>query len=364
MSYYLKDGEILWPTEQGVYDVRSKLPVGTYTVGNHPMKGWYLKPMDEFKVKGKIYGNTTARAERILNTFHKRPNATGVLSVGEKGSGKTMLTKLTSEKAAEQGIPTIVINTPFTGDSFNLFIQSIDEPCVVIFDEFEKVFDAEQQEAILTLLDGVYPSKKLFMLTANDKYRVNAMMRNRPGRIFYFLEYKGLDAAFIEEYCNDNLINKVHIPQICRMTLLFDSFNFDMLAALVEEMNRYEESPKQAMEMLNAKPYDAGSIRHNVEVTVGGKAVKPDNMYPSQIRGNPIAQEEMEFHITTYANEEAEENCDGEQINLEVTPSHLKKIDPVAGIFTYVLYEGETNQTVISIKREEFKSPTSWIDAF
>ena len=363
MSYYLKDREILWPTEQGVYDVRSKLPVGTYAVGFHDMKGWYLKPMADLRVKGKIYGNTLARAERILNTFHKRPNATGVLSVGEKGSGKTMLTKLTSEKAAEQGIPTIVINTPFTGDSFNLFIQSIDEPCVIIFDEFEKVFDTEQQEAILTLLDGVYPSKKLFMLTANDKYRVNAMMLNRPGRIFYYLEYKGLDEAFIQEYCEDNLKNKDHIPQICRMTLLFDSFNFDMLAALVEEMNRYGESPKQVMEMLNAKPYEAGTIRHNVEATVGGKKVKPDNMYPLQIRGNPIAQEEMEFSITTYADEKAEENGDGTRLELQVTPSHLKKID-TAGIFTYVLYEGDPNQVVINIKREEFRRPKNWIDAF
>ncbi len=361
MSFYLKDGEILWPTKEGVYDVRNALPVGTYTVGAHPMKGFYLKPISDFDISGKIYGKTTRQAERILSTFADRPYSTGVLLNGEKGSGKTMLAKMISQAAAKQGISTLVINTPFTGDAFNTFIQEINEPCVIVFDEFEKVFDNEQQEATLTLLDGVYPTKKLFILTVNDKYKVNSHMRNRPGRIFYMLDFKGLDAAFIEEYCNDNLKNKTHIPQVCRLTLLFDSFNFDMLKALVEEMNRYDESPNQAMEMLNAKPHDAGSTLHNVEIYVAGKKLLPVQYWPTAIRGNPIAHERLEFGFDLNP-----DDSDAPSNEIEITPNNLKKIDPEAGTFTYVVNDGLPNMAVVVITREAYnKAPAySWLDAF
>lgn len=363
MSYYLKTGEVLRPTQEGVYDVRDHLPVGTYTVGQD-LQGWYLKPITDFEIKGKIYGKTTRHAERIMSTFQSRPNSTGVLLSGEKGSGKTMLAKMISEEAKKQGISTLVINTPFHGDHFNTFIQSINEPCVIVFDEFEKVFDESQQEATLTLLDGVYPTKKLFLLTVNDKYRVNSHMRNRPGRIFYMLEFKGLDAAFIQEYCEDNLHNKVYIPQVCRLTLLFDSFNFDMLKALVEEMNRYEESPNQAMEMLNAKPFDAGSVRHHVEMVIDGKKVEAGRFYPTQIRGNPIAHEMLEFNVRPLPTKEGEDQDDMEFSELEITQHMLKKIDPETGTFTYVYGEDTPNMAVITITRESYKvsSPASWLD--
>lgn len=364
MSFYLKKGQTFWPTPEDAIDLRDHLPVGTYTVRNS-MEGFYLEESNDFAITGKIYGKTGRQADRILSTFHDRPNTTGVLLNGEKGSGKTMLAKMISQKAAEQGISTLIVNSPWNGDAFNTFMMAITEPVVVIFDEFEKVYDDKEQEAILTLMDGVYPSKKLFILTVNDKYKVNSHMRNRPGRIFYMIEYKGLDSQFIEEYCQDNLKNKSYIQQVCRLTLLFDSFNFDMLKALVEEMNRYDESPNQAMEMLNAKPYDAGSIRHNVEVYYRGEKMPENSVYPSVIRGNPIAHEELNFHITPKAQPGQDED-DVENIEVEINQQMLKKIDVEAGTFTYVLNENQPNMAVFVITRETFTktSPASWLDAF
>ena len=360
MSYYLKSNEILWPTKEGQYDLQSKLPVGTYSVGIDPERGWFLKPITDFNISGKIYGKTNRQADRILNTFANRPSATGVLLTGEKGSGKTMLAKLISQEAAAQGISTLVINSPFNGDNFNTFIQSVDEPTIVIFDEFEKVFDDEQQEAILTLLDGVYPTKKLFILTVNNKWEVNSHMQNRPGRIFYMIEFKGLDAEFIEQYCNDNLINKEHIPQICRLTLVFESFNFDMLKGLVEELNRYNETPAMAMEMLNVKPHDVSSTRHAVEIFVKGKKLE-SGFWPRQIRGNPLTQEELEFNFDVITADED----NSENIEFVLTPRHLKKIDPDAGTFTYVINEGKPEMIVVVITRESYKSSGyNWMDAF
>lgn len=362
MSFYLKEGEILWPTAEGTYDVRNKLPTGTYTVGAHPARGFYLKPISDFDISGKIYGKTSKQAERILSTFAARPNSTGVLLSGEKGSGKTMLAKLVSQKAAMDGISTLVINTPFTGDAFNTFIQSINEPCIIVFDEFEKVFDEKEQEATLTLLDGVYPTKKLFILTCNDRYRVNSHMTNRPGRIFYFLEFKGLDVAFIEEYCRDRLDDKKHIQQICRLSMLYASFNFDMLKALIEEMNRYNETPNEALEMLNAKPFSGeDSTHYDAKIIIDGLEVAPSRINSPSMRGNPVSRGNYSFWVDELP-KDGQDVDDVNQFEVEIRPDNLKKIDPEKGTFTYYI-EGETNIVVI-LTRESVKAAYDWRSAF
>jgi SpoVK/Ycf46/Vps4 family AAA+-type ATPase len=206
----------------------------------------------------------------MISTFMSRDKSTGVLLTGEKGSGKTMLSKnICNELASKCGVPTIVINAPWHGDKFNTLIQSIQQPCVVLFDEFEKVYDSEQQQSMLTLLDGIYSSKKLFVLTCNDKWRIDTHMRNRPGRIFYYMNFKGLDENFIREYCQDNLNNKEHIDKLVNIASVFSAFNFDMLKATVEEMNRYDETPAQALTLLNVKAeFDSGT-QYEVEVFRG-----------------------------------------------------------------------------------------------
>jgi len=248
MSYFLKSGISFRVTSKEAMDLHDQLPAGNFTIKENPMSGeLYLEQIDSFEIKGKRYGDLDKNTARIFNTFMDRSASTGVMLTGEKGSGKSLLAKALSIHAADNGHPTIVINNAWTGDKFNALIQAIEQPCVVLFDEFEKVYDAQEQEAMLTLLDGVFPSKKLFVITCNDKWRVDSHMRNRPGRIYYMLDYTGLTQDFIIEYCEDNLKAKEHIDKICSIAMLFNQFNFDMLKALVEEMYRYNESPEEAL---------------------------------------------------------------------------------------------------------------------
>ena len=132
----------------------------------------------------------------------------------------------------------------FRSDDFNSFLSAINQPSIVMFDEFEKVYDREGQEKILTLLDGTFQSQKLFLLTSNDKWKLDNNMKNQPGRIFYLMEFEGLDEDFIRQYCEDRLIDKSKTNQIVKISTLFDKFNFDMLTAFVEEVNRYGRIPK------------------------------------------------------------------------------------------------------------------------
>lgn len=290
MAYFLKSGTSFRVSNKESMNLHEQLPPGNYTVAMDMMGNFYLDQIDSFEIPAKMYGNTLRHTDRIINSFWDRPQQTGVLLNGEKGSGKTLLAKNISVELAKQGVPTIVINRDWTGDGFFKLLQDIDQPCVVLFDEFEKVYDREKQEEILTLLDGVFGSKKLYILTVNDKWRVDSHMRNRPGRIFYLLDFKGLDVTFIREYCEDRLDAKQYIDQICSLTNLFGEFNFDMLKALVEEMNRYGESPTEALEMLNAKPeYDETSARYTIKLLDEGKEVPTEQLDRLEYRGNPLA---------------------------------------------------------------------------
>lgn len=291
MSYYMKSGNTFRIATRESMDLHEVLPAGNYVVKQDPFENFFIEQIENFDVPTKLYGDTINNTNRIINSFWNRDKSTGVMLVGEKGSGKTLLSKNICIEMSKQGVPTIVINAPWHGDKFNTLIQSIQQPCIVMFDEFEKVYNSDEQEALLTLLDGIYSTKKLFMLTSNDKWRVDSHMRNRPGRIFYMVNFKGLDEAFIREYCADNLNDKSHTEKIVNIASVFSAFNFDMLKAMIEEMNRYNESPQDAMRILNVKAeFDSGAT-YSIEVYRGDR--KADRVSPTQWTGTPLSSKDI-----------------------------------------------------------------------
>jgi hypothetical protein len=348
MTYFLKSGTRFNVSTKEAMDLHEALPVGHYTVKFDKMAGcFYLEQIDGFEIKGKIYGDTKRQADRILNTFNDRTASTGIMLTGEKGSGKTLLAKMLSLEGAKAGVPTIVINQPWCGEDFNGFMQMIEQPTIILFDEFEKVYDREDQEKMLTLLDGVYPSKKLFVLTCNDKWRVNEHMRNRPGRIYYMMEYKGLEQDFIIEYCDDNLKNKDHIPSVCRIATLFDQFNFDMLKAMVEEMNRYGETPNQVMKMLNTRPEFGGETRYKVSLQIDGVDV-PEKDADTEWQGNPLVQNvSIDYKVWDEDGTPGPEAVDGSVSRdfdwecARFNGQDLKQVDSQTGKFVFMNEDGE-----------------------
>lgn len=252
-TMFIKRGTAFSPTDDSNLDIHDKLPVGTYLIKRAPFDGpLYFDRVPDFTLPEKLYGDTIKHSERILSTFRTRTNSTGVLLAGEKGSGKTLLSKHLS---VTSGLPVILVNDPWSGDIFNTLVASLQQEAVFVFDEFEKVYrDQGDQEGLLTLLDGFFATKKLFILTCNDIYKVNEHLKNRPGRLFYFIKYRGLSVEFVKEYCEDKLVNKSNIDSVCNLSMLFEEFNFDMLASIVEEMNRYGEDAHEAVKILNVQP--------------------------------------------------------------------------------------------------------------
>ena len=286
MTLFSQQGAVWRPHREEALSLKKALPAGNYTVKQDQFKQFFLETVDPFTVPDRFYGDLVQKTNRIIRTFADRPATTGVLLSGEKGSGKTLLAKNVCYSLAKVGVPTILINTPYVGDEFNAFLQTIEQPAVIFFDEFEKVYKKEIQEYLLTLLDGTFASKKLFLLTCNDQWRIDHHMKNRPGRIYYAMNFNGLAEEFVREYLEENLNYPEHIERTVAITKLFGKFNFDMLQSIVEEMNRYGEAPADVIELLNAKPEQDEGGKYDLAVWYKGERVANENLGKEAIIGN------------------------------------------------------------------------------
>lgn len=126
-------------------------------------------------------------------------------------------------------------------------------------EEFEKIYSEQKgnQSALLSIMDGVFEGKKLFLLTCNNELEINDALISRPSRIYYSKEYFGLEPEVISEVIDDLLINKEYKQELERICFILGSVNMDSLISIIDEMNRYEESPSEVLKYLNVKPEDA-----------------------------------------------------------------------------------------------------------
>lgn len=343
MTYFLRQNDTFWPRSDAGMNVKHSLPAGNYIVRQDEFKRLHLVDATPFQLPDRVYGSLPRQRDRIINTFRERPATTGVLLSGEKGSGKTLLAKSICASLFDQGVPTILINQPFCGDDFNLFIQTIDQPAVIMFDEFEKIYKRDEQAELLTLLDGVITTKKLFILTCNDPYRVDQCMQNRPGRLYYFISFRGLSKEFIREYCEDTLAQKDHIDRICAISDLFAEFNFDMLKAVVEEMNRYGDSPEEALQLLNVRPETAEGGQYNVCLILGGQQISGSLLEDPVYFGNPFGRSGISTEF-----KDPDDNDKWHQIVF--TDADFVKYDPAQEMF--VFKQGEAVMTLTKVSRK------------
>ena len=327
-----------------------KLPVATYLLKCNPMQGYFFEVTDNFELPKKLYGDLKKKAVKILNTFAARPSTTGVHLSGEKGSGKTLLTKLISTIGRERGLPTVIVNFPAGGDDFNMFLQSIDQPIILLFDEFEKVYDGDGQQQLLTLLDGLFSTKKLFLLTSNNYSKINDNLKNRPGRIYYHLEFDGLDHDFIQEYGEDNLKNKEHLSNLGVLAGFIQPMNFDMLQAIIEECNRYGETPMDTLSMLNVKAHGMLDT-YLYELKVPGKVITQDK---DEIRVNPLRDINIDYYYKLVGKDKTKKGREAspDYTSVDFSPRELVTMDGIAGVYEYKKSDG----TVLTLRRKPYEA--------
>lgn len=249
----------------------NRIPPGVYTY-KPGMKEDYLVPDGKLRpVPPKIYGDAQKMADRIVTTFLDRNTLnlkTGVLLAGLKGSGKTLISALAINKLiTEHGAACIRIKQPIPGEALERMIGTSDQPIILDFDEYEKVYRIDgdgdvgdvakrMQESLLGLLSGGMVKNLLSLFQVNKSSRINEFFINRPNRIFYTLEFGGLPRAVIAQFAEDRLPETVRSDFVRRITRI-PEVSFDILTSITEEILRYNCSVEEAMRLMGFGDYAA-----------------------------------------------------------------------------------------------------------
>lgn len=245
-----------------------KLPAATYRVEFSPMSGFSLVKMDNFEsTEDKIYGTHGEKIQKVIKSYAKFNRSLGIILSGNKGMGKSMFVQLMAEEVVKMDIPVIMVTKAFPGIAD--FIEEIEQEVLVVFDEFEKMFNpsnekAESQENLLGLFDGTSQKKRLYAITVNNLGKVNEFMLSRPGRFHYHIRFDYPTATEIETYLQDKTDKQYHGE--IKDVIAFSNrvkLNYDSLRAIAFEIN--EGYPfKSAIGDLNILTTD--SQRYDVKI--------------------------------------------------------------------------------------------------
>jgi hypothetical protein len=241
--------------------VLDTLPPGIYELAFSKETGYSLDEIDtSFSITKRLYGHVESITSRVLTSFEKTEGSLGVLISGPKGLGKSLTVRNICKEALGRGLPVILVKVNY--GNIVPYIDTICQPCVLVMDEFEKLYpkenkrdhdDLEGQDCMLNLFDSTYKAKKLFLLTCNNIYDISEYLLNRPGRIHYHFKTARLTIKEITEYSTDNLPPELHsmISDICALGAKISDFSYDMLRSIIFELRMFGCTLEEAQQVLN-----------------------------------------------------------------------------------------------------------------
>jgi len=252
-------------TVANITNTFSKLPVGNYVLQFNEMSGFYLETQTPFDIPKNIYGDLSY-TERWKIAFEATNKNLGILLSGYKGNGKTLTAQYFCQMMK---LPVIFITRAYTGPVFESFISNpLFNNSIIFIDEFEKLYsdDEGNGDALLALMDGVYTTHNIFLLTANDTRIINDKFKNRLGRIRYHKKYSSIEPSVIDATIKDLLKRKEHEKSVRATVDLIPNLSFDILTTLIKEVNLFNQPATDCVRFLNLV---RESIYYDISVTNG-----------------------------------------------------------------------------------------------
>lgn len=262
--------------------IDDKLPAGVYTIEFAQSSGYALSKRPNLTVTEKMYGKHEQKIDKILKSYKKFDRSMGVIFSGDKGIGKSIAARMLCEKMVADGKPVIIVDNNYPG--LTHFIDSIQQECVVLFDEFEKNFktdndddgdnhdDRGSQDRLLSLFDGTGSNiKRLYLVTCNNLWQLSDFLVNRPGRFHYHIRWNYPDENEITDYLHDKLDEKYYgeIEKVISFSMRVP-LNYDCLRAISFELNMGYNF-EQAIEDLNIMNINEESFDLHIRMKNGNE---------------------------------------------------------------------------------------------
>lgn len=267
---------------------------------------------DRFTVPSKIYGDGMQKVIRIWNDYAIGGKSTGCMLLGDKGSGKTLLSSLLCNLAIDNRLPVITISEINPSIELIGYLSSL-KRCVLLFDEFGKIINDNLQDKILTMLSDYCNTHKLFIITENKTFNIHDFIMDRPGRIKYRIDFTKLSKDVFEDYVKEANIDKEFLNELRDCYANAAYFSFDQLQAIVQEHQHYpHETLKEILDVLNV-----GSLRKNAKIKIVSITDMIDNT-------------ELKFRVLNPTNqniEELKESRIGLILNIEKKDGRLDELN-------------------------------------
>lgn len=279
---YLKKGESI-VVETGATTHLKKLPNKNFLMlwdGDR----YVLSPVPRRKLPDRLYGDLEETAEFFVNDFKTDGGNVGVWLYGLKGCGKSLLADLIIDKS---NLPVITIAEPHTGDLFRKTLATIKDTCIVLLNEFEKVYKDDTQDEFLTILDGQYGGRKLFIIVTNENTLTDALV-NRTGRIRLSKAFSGLSMDEVEEIVDGELSGDYSgcKGDIMEISHLLGTPTPDNVINLVKQVNKTGLPPYDVLKFLNIR------IEHQEFMA---KAIIDGSLINAAISYNPLLTGHLEL---------------------------------------------------------------------
>lgn len=265
-----------------VYDsavqTHDELPVGTYIVRFSEVSGYSLQRVEALSAGTEtVYGHRADKVTKMFRSYHRFERSMGVMMSGDKGQGKSLFIRMLADTANEEGLPVVRVTQDSPGIAE--FIDTLGE-CVIIFDEFEKVFPngargsrdetggSNRQVQFLPMFDGSGTNKRLYVVAFNEINDISTYLLNRPGRFHYHIRFSYPGPNEVRTYITEQTTGATE-KQITAVVDLSRkvSLNYDHLRAIAFELDAAGPDAlfAELIEDLNIKPTE--KQKYNAAVT-------------------------------------------------------------------------------------------------